>query len=183
MLNSPRLAGRAEYKRSTNLRRSPGLVLLRKPCLNVSPSPLGKQSFSDRARRKLLAFPCLLEGLRAGRLAREQLGSPGSCIMTLAKFDPSRLKFGTANQRHPFSLAAILLSTIQEQEKEIGISHGRTRNSKVVQRRKRLWLHQPSNWRGCFRAFLRHSSRRLQEPARRASSAVRCNQRPEGLAS
>jgi hypothetical protein len=40
--------------------------------------------------------------------------------MTLAKFDPSRLKFGTANQRHPFSLAAILLSTIQE--KEIGIS-------------------------------------------------------------
>jgi hypothetical protein len=36
--------------------------------------------------------------------------------MTLAKFDPSRLKFGTANQRHPFSPAAILLSTIQEKE-------------------------------------------------------------------
>jgi hypothetical protein len=34
--------------------------------------------------------------------------------MTLAKFDSSRLKRGTANQRHPFSLAAILLSTIQE---------------------------------------------------------------------
>jgi CspA family cold shock protein len=29
-----------------------------------------------------------------------------------------QLKFGTANQRHPFSPAAILLSTIQEREKK-----------------------------------------------------------------
>jgi CspA family cold shock protein len=34
------------------------------------------------------------------------------------------------NQRHPFSLAAILLSTIQE--KEIGISNGRTREQGTV---------------------------------------------------
>src|SRR4029077_12670160 len=47
----------------------------------------------------------------------------------------------------------------------------------------RLRLHQPSKWRRRFRAFLRYSSWRLQEPARRPNRAVRRDQRPQRLAS
>jgi cold shock protein len=51
------------------------------------------------------------------------------------------LKFGTADQRHPFSPAAILLSTIQNEENRN--SSGRTGNSKLVQRRQGLRFHEP----------------------------------------
>src|SRR5215831_12508971 len=67
-------------------------------------------------------------------------------------------------------------------EKETDYKHG-TRNSKVVQRRQGLRVHQPAVRRRCFCAFLGNSGWRFQEPAGGPNRAIRRDQGPKGLAS
>ena len=88
--------------------------------------------------------------------------------------DDSGTKSKRYDNRSPFRSAGQSIDNMD-------LKHGRTRNSKVVQRRQRLRLHQPPEWRRCFCPLLGDPSGRFQKPAGGQTVQFDVTKGPKGL--